>query len=231
MTRGKGPAAARGQEQEHGQDDEADAAQGQGRDPLPQKRPQGFLVRLDFQHHDDEQEQHHDGPGVNDHFQHRQEGRPQEIEQESRGDKRQHQVNNGVHQVAAGDGQSGGDDHDGPQPVKHDGVDAHGMVLVTVSRLVKKLHYPCRWGGRPWPPGGGGHGGPPHRVISLENEASRDFKKMRPFTAFRVTKNRFFSRSGPSPASPQGRLPRIFTGLASPIWVPLPPTISTPAWR
>ena len=99
--------------------------------------PRALCVRFDFQHHDDEQEQHHDGPGINDHFQHRQEGRPQEIEQQGRADKRQHQVNDGVHQVAARDGQSGGGDNDRPQQVKHDGVDAHGMVLVTAIRLIK----------------------------------------------------------------------------------------------
>ncbi len=135
---------------------------------MPQIGPQGFLLPLDFQHHDDEQEQHHDGSGVNDQFQDRQEGRPQEIEEQGRPEKRQHQVNNGVHDVAARDGQRGGADNDGPQHVEHNGVDVHGMVLVSV------------WG---------------------------------------------------QPPTPQGRLLLIFTGLASPMWVPLPPTISTPARR
>src|SRR4030042_1545930 len=37
------------------------------------------------------------------------------------------------------------------------------LTIISSSTQQKMKNSWCRWGGRPWPPVAGGHGGPPHR--------------------------------------------------------------------
>jgi len=78
-----------------------------GRNDL-RRRKQPLLGRLHFQHHDDEQKQDHDGSGVHNHHERRQKRRPEEIKQKRAAEKPEDQVDHGMHQIAPGDGDSGG---------------------------------------------------------------------------------------------------------------------------
>ena len=70
------------------------------------------------EHHDHEQEQHHDGSGIQDHLEDRHQRRHQQVEDRRHGKERGHQEQDGVHRVLFGNGQNRGDDRRGGQYVE-----------------------------------------------------------------------------------------------------------------
>ena len=70
------------------------------------------------QHHDDEQEQHHDGAGVDDRFEYRHEGCAQRKENHGHRQQRQNKVDQGMHNIALHDHPYSGDNCYGAGDIK-----------------------------------------------------------------------------------------------------------------
>ncbi len=77
------------------------------------------VARVDAEQHDDEQEQHHDRAGVDDHLHDGHEVGPEGDELHGDAEQRQDQAERGVHRVAQGD------DADGAAEDHHRGGEEH----------------------------------------------------------------------------------------------------------
>ena len=79
------------------------------------------LFRLPHvQHHDDEEEQDHDGAGVDDNLENRNEGRRQQIKDPRQGEEGGGQIDDGMNRMALGYGKKRRNHHNGRKNVEDD---------------------------------------------------------------------------------------------------------------
>ena len=99
--------------------------------------PFAVLLPPHVQQHEDEEEEDHDRPGVDDHLQHGDEGRPEQPEDDAHRAQGDDEREGGVHRVALGDDDDRGGDRQRGEHVEEDGVHGQRPASATPVAVIR----------------------------------------------------------------------------------------------